>query len=250
MSDPTSQKSPSDELISARATARRRRPFLGKFLLLLATLLALTSIIMATQVSWSELSTARSAMRKRLETEIPHRFLAPGKTSFEFPAGRVFVSYLTDTEFEEMRYLAPTELVFELVITDPQGTLVDVEIEPTQRANLESSRPGRPSSAVLVGSAVLPADGTYDFELTLGPRESSRAVADVFVINDAEVAALESAFAPLLTFLCSGGGALFLGLLGWISVWMERRTAAAIAAMQDMSLAAKSLGHQTDSVDS
>jgi hypothetical protein len=97
---------------------------------------------------------------------------------------------------------------------------------------------------------VLPADGTYDFELTLGPRESSRAVADVFVINDAEVAALESAFAPLLTFFCSGGGALFLGLLGWISVWMERRTAAAIAAMQDMALVPESPGHQTDSVDS
>ena len=84
-------------------------------------------------------------------------------------------------------------------------------------------------------------DGTYTFELILGPRESSRAVADVFVINDAEVAALESAFAPLLGFLCSGGGALFLGLLGGISVWMERRTAAALAAMQaGVSVAAPS----------
>jgi hypothetical protein len=31
---------------------------------------------------------------------------------------------------------------------------------------------------------------------------------------------------------------------------MERRTAAAIAAMQDMALVSESLGHQTDSVDS
>ncbi|MDG2021071.1 MAG: hypothetical protein P8J59_03875 [Phycisphaerales bacterium] len=233
MSDPTSEKSSVEGLISARAVARRRKPFLGKALLLLAAILALATIIMATQVSWSELSEARTAMRKRMETEKPHRFLVPGKASFEFPAGRVFVSYLTDTEFEETRYLAPTELVFELVITDADGTLVDVEVEPTQRANLQSSRPGKPSAAVLVGSAVLPSDGTYSFDLILGPRESSRAVADVFVINDAEVAALETAFAPLLGFFCSGGGALFLGLLGGISVWMERRTAAALAAMQD-----------------
>ena len=232
MTDPNSPSSPSEGLVSARAVARRRKPFLGKFLLILAALLGLASIIMATQVSWSELSDARAAMRKRMENETPHRFLVPGQASFEFPAGRIFVSYLTDTEFAETRYLAPTELVFELVITDAEGALVDVEVEPTQRANLQSSRPGRPAAAVLVGSAVLPAKGTYTFDLTLGPRESSRAVADVFVINNTEVAALESAFAPLLGFFCSGGGGLFLALLGGISLWMERRTAAAIAAMQ------------------
>jgi hypothetical protein len=247
MTDPNSPSSPSEGLVSARAVARRRKPFLGKFLLILAALLGLASIIMATQVSWSELSDARAAMRKRMENETPHRFLVPGQASFDFPAGRIFVSYLTDTEFEETRYLAPTELVFELVITDAQGALVDVEVEPTQRANLESSRPGRPASAVLVGSAVLPAEGTYTFDLTLGPRESSRAVADVFVINDAEVAALESAFAPLMGFFCSGGGGLFLGLLGAISLWMERRTAAALAAMQDGVSAAFPLSDESTS---
>ena len=64
MSDPTSKQAGPEVLISARAVARRRKPFLGKALLLLAALLALSTIIMATQVSWSELSEARTAMRQ------------------------------------------------------------------------------------------------------------------------------------------------------------------------------------------
>lgn len=223
---------PEPRLVSARGMARSRRPRLGRFLLGIAAILAVGAIVAAFNVSWSTLESTRADMRRRMETETPHRFLAPGRATFDFPAGRVFISYLTDTEFEGTRHLAPGELVFELTILDAAGDPIDVEVEPTQRANLESSRPGRSSSAVLVGSAVLPEAGRYAFDLQLGANESSRAVADVFVIDAAEVAVLESAFGPVLGTVCSGGAAALFGVLGGLTIWMERRTATAIAAIE------------------
>ncbi|MAD20143.1 MAG: hypothetical protein CMJ52_08135 [Planctomycetaceae bacterium] len=219
-------------LVSARGVARSRRPWLGRFLLCIAAVLAVGAGVAALIAPWTELSTMHADMRHRMETEIPHRFLAPGTAAFEFPAGRVFVSYLTDTEFEGTRHLAPNELVFELAILDASNNAIDVEVEATQRANLPSSRPGRSATAVLVGSAVLPTAGTYTFDLQLGVNESSRAVADVFVIDATEVAVLDSAFGPILGTACSGGGALIFAILGGVTLWMERRTAAALAILE------------------
>lgn len=219
-------------LVSARGMARGRRPRLGRFLLGIAAVLALGAIVAAFNVSWTKLETTRADMRRRMETEVPHRFLAPGSATFDFPAGRVFISYLTDTEFEGTRHLAPGELVFELTVLDAAGDPIDVEVEATQRANLQSSRPGRSSAAVLVGSAVLPKAGTYVFDLQLGANESSRAVADVFVIDAAEVAVLESAFGPVLGTVCSGGAAALFGVLGALTIWMERRTATVLGAIE------------------
>ena len=219
-------------LVSARGMARGRRPRLGRFLLGIATVLALGAIVAAFNVSWTKLESTRAEMRRRMETEIPHRFLAPGTGVFEFPAGRVFISYLTDTEFDGTRHLAPNELVFELTILDAAGDPIDVEVEATHRANLQSSRPGRSAAAVLVGSAVLPDAGRYTFDLQLGENESSQAVADVFVIDANEVAVLESAFGPVLGTVCSGGAAALFGVLGGLTIWMERRTATALAAIE------------------
>ncbi|MCP3859720.1 MAG: hypothetical protein GY704_08720 [Phycisphaeraceae bacterium] len=219
-------------LVSARGMARGRRPRLGRFLLGIAAVLALGAIVVAFNVSWTKLESTRAEMRRRMETEIPHRFLAPGTGVFEFPAGRVFISYLTDTEFDGTRHLAPNELVFELTILDAAGDPIDVEVEATHRANLQSSRPGRSAAAVLVGSAVLPDAGRYTFDLQLGENESSQAVADVFVIDANEVAVLESAFAPVLGTVCSGGAAALFGVLGGLTIWMERRTATALAAIE------------------
>ncbi|MCP4796216.1 MAG: hypothetical protein GY885_08680 [Phycisphaeraceae bacterium] len=219
-------------LVSARGMARGRRPRLGRFLLGIAAVLALGAIVAAFNVSWTKLESTRAEMRRRMETEIPHRFLAPGTGVFEFPAGRVFISYLTDTEFDGTRHLAPNELVFELTILDAAGDPIDVEVEATHRANLQSSRPGRSAAAVLVGSAVLPDAGRYTFDLQLGENESSQAVADVFVIDANEVAVLESAFRPVLGTVCSGGAAALFGVLGGLTIWMERRTATALAAIE------------------
>ena len=218
-------------LVSARGMARKRRPRLGRFLLGIAAVLAVGAVVAAFNVSWTRLETTRAEMRHRMETEIPHRFLAPGTGVFDFPAGRVFVSYLTDTEFDGTRHLAPNELVFELTVLDAAGDPIDVEVEATHRANLQSARPGRSAAAVLVGSAVLPDAGKYRFDLQLGENESSRAVADVFVIDENEVAVLESAFGPVLGTFCSGGAAAFFGVLGGLTLWMERRTARALAAL-------------------
>lgn len=219
-------------LVSARGMASGRRPRLGRFLLGVAAVLALGAIVAAFNVSWTKLESTRAEMRRRMETEIPHRFLAPGTGVFEFPAGRVFISYLTDTEFDGTRHLAPNELVFELTILDAAGDPIDVEVEATHRANLQSSRPGRSAAAVLVGSAVLPDVGRYTFDLQLGENESSQAVADVFVIDANEVAVLESAFGPVLGTVCSGGAAALFGVLGGLTIWMERRTATALAAIE------------------
>ncbi|MCP3905617.1 MAG: hypothetical protein GY715_18480, partial [Planctomycetes bacterium] len=70
------------------------------------------------------------------------------------------------------------------------------------------------------------------FDLQLGENESSQAVADVFVIDANEVAVLESAFAPVLGTVCSGGAAALFGVLGGLTIWMERRTATALAAIE------------------
>ena len=223
---------PEPRLVSARGLARGRRPRLGRFLLGIAAILAIGAIVAAIIAPWTELKMMHANMQRRLEREIPHRFLAPGEATFEFPAGRPFVSYLTDTEFEGTRHLAPNELVFELTILDSDGAPVDIEVEATQRANLPSSRPGRSAAAVLVGSAELPDAGKYTFDLQLGENESSRAVADVFVIDANEVAVLDSAFGPVLGTVCSGGAAALFAMLGGLTIWMERRTAAALAAME------------------
>ena len=99
-------------------------------------------------------------------------------------------------------------------------------------AALPAYRPGRSAAAVLVGSAVLPDAGRYTFDLQLGENESSQAVADVFVIDANEVAVLESAFGPVLGTVCSGGAAALFGVLGGLTIWMERRTATALAAIE------------------
>ena len=119
-----------------------------------------------------------------------------------------------------------------MTILDAAGDPIDVEVEATHRANLQSSRPGRSAAAVLVGSAVLPDAGRYTFDLQLGENESSQAVADVFVIDANEVAVLESAFGPVLGTVCSGGAAALFGVLGGLTIWMERRTATALAAIE------------------
>ncbi|MBC01843.1 MAG: hypothetical protein CMJ34_00880 [Phycisphaerae bacterium] len=209
-------------MISARAAARR--PLLGRGLLMAGALFALAGVVMAFFSPWSELTTIRNQMRLRATTEEPLRFLAPGSATFELPPGRIFVSYFTDTELDGTRHIASAELVFELVVTDAEGRPVDVEVEVTQRANLPSSRPGRSSTAVLVGAATLEEAGTYRIDLELGANEAGTAVADVFLVDDKDVDQLERAFAPVLATICGLVGGGFLAMLGVLTRWMEKRT--------------------------
>lgn len=229
---PTSDSSnqPSPQYRSARASARR--PLLGRTLLVMAAVLAVMGLVMTSLAPWQELFQARRQMQSRLSTEDPMRFVVPGKTTLELPAGKAFVSYLTDTEWEETRYITSSELVFELTITDMDGTPIAVEFEPTHRANLPSSRPGRSATAVLVGAADIPASGRYGIELVLGDNESSQAVADVFVVEAAEASALERALGPVIGSICGLGGAVGLGILAGITLWLEKRAAMALAAAQ------------------
>ncbi len=208
-------------LVSARAAARR--PVLGRGLLIAGGLLALVGIVMAAFAPWSSLTAARDEMRARMTSEAPTRFLAPGSVQTELPSGRIFVSYLTDTELDERRYIASAELVFELTVTDASGAPVAIEYETTQRANLPSSRPGRSSTAVLVGAADIAEPGTYTITLELGDNESSQAVGDVFFLTRPEIAALDEAFGPVLGAFCGMGGGVFVALLGGVTLWLEKR---------------------------
>lgn len=208
-------------LVSARAAARR--PVLGRGLLIAGGLLAVVGIVMAIFAPWNSLTAARDAMRKRMTNEDPTRFLAPGSVTTELPSGRIFVSYLTDTELGEKRHIASAELVFELTVTDAAGAPIAIEYETTQRANLPSSRPGRSSTAVLVGAADIAEPGTYTITLELGENESSEAVADVFFLTRPEIAALDEAFGPVLGAFCGLGGGAFIALLGGITLWLEKR---------------------------
>ena len=209
-------------MISARAAARR--PLLGRGLLIAGAILAVTGVVMAFIAPWSELASIRNQMRLRTATEEPLRFLAPGSASFDLPKGRIFVSYRTDTELDGTRHIASGELVFELIVTDEQGRPVAVEVEATQRANLPSSRPGRSSTAVLVGAATIEQAGEYRIELELGENEAGTAVADVFLVNDKDVQKLERAFGPVLATICGLVGGGFLAMIGAITIWMEKRT--------------------------
>ena len=216
---------PGDEgrpMISARAAARR--PLLGRGLLIAGALFVLAGIVMAVISPWSELASIRNQMRMRAATEEPLRFLAPGSATFDLPKGRIFVSYRTDTELDGTRHIASAELVFELIVTDEDGRPVAVEVEATQRANLPSSRPGRSSTAILVGAATIEKAGKHKIDLQLGANEAGTAVADVFLVDDQDVEQLERAFGPVLATVCGLVGGGFLAMLGAITVWMEKRS--------------------------
>jgi hypothetical protein len=217
----TSESSEST-VISARARARRSG--LGRGLLVIAGILAIGGVVSGFLAPWSELLAARQAIASRMTDDTAsHRFVAPGTAAFDLPAGRIFVAYLTDAEFEETRYLASGEMVFDLAVTSDQGVVVEIEHEPTQRANLPSSRPGRSSAAVLVGAASIPTAGTYEISMQLGEGEVGQAVGEIMVLDQTEVAALEKAFTPVLGTMCGLGGAIFFGMFGGIALWLERR---------------------------
>ena len=227
MTDQNPSKTEPRPLISARSSARR--PLLGRGLLIAGVVLAAIGLVMAALTPWSELSELRVSMKKRVANQTPMRFIAPGDATFDLPQGRIFVAYLTDTELDGTRYLASSELVFELAVTDAQGRVMEIEYETTQRANLPSSRPGKPSTAVLVGAVTIPKPGPYDIALILGKNESSYAVADVFLVQEDEIETLNEAFRPVLTAFCGLGGGGFLLLLGGVTVWLEKRARLAAA---------------------
>lgn len=208
-------------MLSARGRARRSG--LGRGLFMLAALLGVLGVVGAAMTPWSELGDARRSIATRATSASPHRFVAPGSGTFDLPEGRIFVSYLTDAEFEDTRYMASAELVFELTVTTADGDAIEIEHEPTQRANLPSSRPGRSATAVLVGAASIPARGPHTVSLQLGDAEVGQAVAEVLVMDQAEVEALERAFKPLLAGACGFGGALFFAAFGGLAVWLEKR---------------------------
>jgi len=209
-------------MVSARARARRSG--LGRGLLVIAGLLAIGGMVSAILAPWSELLAARRAIATRMTDDTtPHRLVAPGTAAFDLPAGRIFVAYLTDAEFDGTRYLASGEMIFDLAVTDADGTAIEIEHEPTQRANLPSSRPGKSSAAVLVGAATIPKAGTYDVSMQLGEGEAGQAVGEILVLDQTEVATLEDAFTPVLGTMCGLGGAVFFGMFGGIAVWLERR---------------------------
>lgn len=208
-------------MISARAGARRSR--LGRGLLLMAATLAATGVVGAFLAPWSELSSARSSIAGRMEDESNHRFVAPGTGTFELPPGRIFVAYLTDAEFEGTRFITSPELVMDLRVTAADGGEIEVEHEPTQRANLPSSRSGRSSAAVLVGAATIPRADSWTVELVLPEGEVAQAVAEILVVDQSEVETLERAFYPVLGSLCGFGGAIFFGIFGGVAVWLEKR---------------------------
>ncbi len=208
-------------MVSARGRARRNG--LGRGLFTLAAMLAVVGIVGAAMTPWSDLGEARRSIANRANSDSPYRFVAPGSGTFELPAGRIFVSYLTDAEYEGTRYMASAEMVFELQVTTEDGGDIEIEHEPTQRANLPSSRPGRTSTAVLIGAASIPTPGRHTVSLTLGDAEVGQAVAEVLIMDQREVAALEKAFKPLLAGGCGFGGALFFAAFGGLAIWLERR---------------------------
>ena len=210
-----------NRMVSARG--RSRRSGLGRGLFVLAAVLAVVGIVGAAMTPWSELGAARRSIAKRATSDAPHRFLAPGSGTFDLPAGRVFVSDVTDAELDGTRYMASGELVFDLTITTADGAAVEIEHEPTQRANLPSSRPGRSATAVLIGAASIPAAGPHTVSLRLGDAEVGQAVAEILVMDQREVEALERSFKPLLAGACGFLGAIFFAIFGGIAIWLERR---------------------------
>lgn len=222
MSRPDRDDQPQPAYRSARASARKH--MLGRLLLVMAGCLGLAGIVVAVLAPWGDLLQTRNAMQKRLGSETPMRFVVPGAATLELPAGKAFVSYLTDTEWEGTRYITSSELVFELTVTDERGDPIDIEVEPTHRANLPSSRPGKSSMAVLVGAVDIPKTGPYRIELLLGDNESSQGVADVFVVETVEAESLERALGPVVGSICGLSGAIFLGILGGITLWLEKRS--------------------------
>ena len=132
-------------MISARRAARRSG--FGRGLVILAAVLAVIGAIGGILLPWSEVARAQREFALRVETS-DNRFVAPGSLSMDLPAGRIFVNYFTDETFDDVRFSTSSELVFDLVVTGPDGEPIAVEHEPTQRANLPSSRPGRSAAAM------------------------------------------------------------------------------------------------------
>lgn len=207
-------------MISARGAARRSG--FGRGLLVLASILMVIGVIGSILMPWSEVEQVRKDMARRAE-ESPNRFLAPGSLDVDLPAGRIFVEYFTDQTLDDVRHITSSELVFDLAVTDPSGTTVEVEHESTQRANLPSSRPGRSAAAILVGTAPILEAGRHRITLTLPPDESSQAVAEILVINQTEQDQLYAAIWPGIGVGCGLAGSVFFGLTGLLALWVEKR---------------------------
>ena len=207
-------------MISARRAARRSG--FGRGLVILAAVLAVIGAIGGILLPWSEVARAQREFALRVETS-DNRFVAPGSLSMDLPAGRIFVNYFTDETFGDDRYSTSSELVFDLVVTGPDGEPIAVEHEPTQRANLPSSRPGRSAAAILIGTAPITEAGLHDIKLDLQPGEAAQAVAEVLVMTAAEQAVFESALWPGLGFGCGIAGGAFFGVAGLLAIWLEKR---------------------------
>ena len=215
-----SKEQDENSMISARGSAQRSG--FGRGLLVLASVLLVIGVIGSILMPWSAVEKVRMDMARRAE-ESPNRFLAPGSLDVDLPAGRIFVEYFTDETLDDMRHITSSELTFDLSVTDASGTTIEVEHESTQRANLPSSRPGRSAAAILVGTAPIPAPGRHRITLSLPPDESSQAVAEILVINQAEQDQLYAAIWPGIGVGCGIAGSVFFGLTGLLALWVEKR---------------------------
>ena len=212
------QKTSDVQMQRIRATNR-----IGPFLLVLSGICVLTGIVGFILFNLPSSKAFMAELRNKAQKEEFPTFKAPGNYTQKFTAGTIWVSYFTDSEIDGARYQVPDSLMFDLKVTDSNGTPVTANMEPTQRASLPSSESGKTRSAVLIGIAELPADDAYTVYLSLPENQANKAVAQIIHLDLLTQEETSKVITYLGIGICGGAGAVFFAGLGFASMWFSKR---------------------------
>ena len=200
----------------------RRRVGLAPFLLVVSTLCFIMCVIGFVFLLLPSTQRFKTQLQIQAEKANYPTFLAPGSIELELPAGMIWVSFFTDHALEGARYQVPASLRLKLALRDASGHELPVQTDAAQQTEIPSDD-GEIQTAVLVGIAEIPADGTYVVELSQEENLSNKAVAQIITMTANEKEQIATVLLYLGFGVCGGAGAVFFGGLGLGAAWMKRR---------------------------
>ncbi|MCH2161722.1 MAG: hypothetical protein MK085_07585 [Phycisphaerales bacterium] len=195
----------------------------GQVLLWLAAMCMVSCMVGFVLLTLPSTRSFMATLRKQAEAGDYTEFLAPGSAGIQLETGMIFVNYLTDREFEGVRYQVPDSLAFNLVIENSRGIPIPIQTDPGQSARLPTDDDGLQRKAVLVAIAEIPEDDTYTLAITLPGNTANKAVAQIITLTEKQKDETAKVMVYLGMVVCGGGGAVFLGVLGGGVLWINRQ---------------------------
>lgn len=212
---------------------RTRKAGIGQVLLWLAALCTVSCMVGFVLLTLPSTRTFMNQLRRQAESGDYTEFLVPGSAEVELEPGMIFVSYLTNREFDGSRYQVPDNLDFKLVVENSRGNPVTIQTDPGQSARLPTDDDGSNRKAVLVAIAEIPETDTYRLSMNLSGNSANRAVAQIVTLTERQKEETAKVMVYLGLVVCGGGGGVFFGVLGGGVIWMERKSRRLMAEVID-----------------